>query len=182
MGKRSSIQALDPRVQEAVNAAVRAGKTIDEIVTLIVGEGAEASRSAVGRYVKSAREQMRDYTYAQDMAKLWVERMGSEPEGDVARLMPHMLRTLAFQTMSQMQPDEEKGKTAKPMDLMLLGKAIEHINKAEKTNIEKESKLMELVKARAQKASENVSKLARKGGLSDEAIRQIEEQVLGISR
>ncbi|MDP3612732.1 MAG: DUF3486 family protein, partial [Rubrivivax sp.] len=58
----SSITQLDPKIKEAVDTAVREGRTsIDQLVELINSLGGEASRSAVGRYVKTANERMEEY-------------------------------------------------------------------------------------------------------------------------
>ena len=98
MAKRSSITQLDPRVREAVDAAIREGRaTIDDLVVLIGSYGATASRSSVGRYVKNATAQLNRYREAQEVAKVWIGKLADDPQSDVGRLLAEMLRTVAFQ-------------------------------------------------------------------------------------
>ena len=83
MARRSSVAKLDPRIRESVDRAIRENRaTIDDIVDKldgIMGEDAP-SRSAVGRYVKGAREQMQRYREAQEMAKVWVGKLEDDME------------------------------------------------------------------------------------------------------
>ncbi|MFM9902149.1 MAG: DUF3486 family protein [Polaromonas sp.] len=170
----SSITQLDPAIKQAVDTAVREGRaTIDEIVRLVEGLGGDASRSAVGRYVKNAREQLEDYRRAQEMAKVWIEKIGKEPEGDVGRLVSEMLKVQAYKTMGSM--DE-----ASPQDLMFLGKAIKDVTSADKLAVDKELAIRKLIATEAAKVATEVVKTAKKAGLSDETVELIRTQILGI--
>lgn len=128
MGRKSTIAQLDPRIREAVDAAIRDGRaTIQDIVDLIREMGGAVSHSAAGRYKQNAEAQMGRYREAQEVAKVWVDRLEAEPQGDVARLLPEMLRTIAFQVLGEMGNKEEG---PEPMDLMLLAKSLDHLGKA----------------------------------------------------
>src|SRR5437868_3267674 len=84
----SSITQLDPSIKEAVDTAIREGRlTIEQIVALIKDKGGDVSRSAAGRYVKNAKERMEDYRQAQQVAAVWVDKLGKEPEGDIGRMV-----------------------------------------------------------------------------------------------
>lgn len=125
-GRPSSITRLEEPLQAEVNRLVRAGWTIDDIKASLAELGADVSRSAVGRYVKSARESMETYRQGQEVAKVWLDKLESDPQGDVARLLPEMLRALAFSTISQM--GTEGAKQVKPMEVMLLAKALKDLS------------------------------------------------------
>ena len=130
--KKSSITLLDPRVRDAVDAAIREGRaTTDELVLLIKSHGQKASRSAVGRYMKNATDQMRTYREAQEVAKVWIGKINDEPEGDMGRLVAEMLRTVAYQTVGAMNDEKNPKSNAKPMDVMLLAKALDHLSASE---------------------------------------------------
>jgi hypothetical protein len=88
MGRRSTVSRFPEPIVTQVNQLIRDGHTIDEIVATLQGMGADVSRSAMGRYVKSARESMEKYRQAQEVAKVWVDKLETEPSGDVARLLP----------------------------------------------------------------------------------------------
>lgn len=170
----SSITALDPKIKDAVDAAIREGRlTIDAIVRLIEQEGGDASRSAVGRYVKNAKERMEDYRKAQSMAAVWVDKLGKEPEGDIGRMVLEMLKLVAFKTVGNIEE-------AAPEDLMFLGKAMKDIAGSDKLIVDREINLRKLVAARAAEVAASVAKTAKKAGLSDETINVIRSEILGI--
>lgn len=172
--RKSSIDTLAPAIKTAVNGAIREGRaTIDEIVAIINAMGGEASRSAVGRYVQAQNVQLGKYRQAQEIAKVWVEKIGSEPEGDVGRLLIQMLRTVSFNTISNMDEVD-------PQDLMFLSKAIKDISSADKTMVDREAAVRKLVAAQVVKAAEEVTKTVRQAGMSAETVDLIRSQILGI--
>jgi hypothetical protein len=131
MARKSSIKELDPRIREAVDQAIREGRaTIDDIVALIAQLGGEVSRSAVGRYKQRAENQMQKYREAQEVAKVWIGKLQADPEGDIGRLLAEMLRTVAFQSIGDME-------AASPMDMMLLAKALKDMAGADKLTAER---------------------------------------------
>lgn len=180
MGRKSTVGALPKELVEACNGLIRDGRTIDDILTALRELGAPVSRSAVGRYVKSARESMEKYRQAQEVAKVWVDKLEAEPSGDVARLLPEMLRTVAFQTLSTMG---EADKPAKAMDVMLLAKALRDIAGTQKTNIDTELQLRKLraeTKAKADAAAAAVEQMTRQAGMSEELVTTIRARILGV--
>lgn len=170
----SSITRLDPDIKAAVDAAVREGRaTIAEIVAIIKDKGSEASQSAVGRYVKNARERMEDYRQAQQIAAVWVDKLGNEPQGDVGRMLLEMLRVIAFKSIGDME-------TASPEDMMFLGKALKDIASADKLVVDREINRNKLLAAQAAKVATDVAKTAKKAGLTDETVELIRTKILGI--
>lgn len=175
--KTSTIAKLDPAIKAEVDKAIREGRaTLDDIVQLIKGMGAEASKSAVGRYAVNAKKQMETYRQAQEVSKVWVQQIGEAPEGDVGRLVVELVRMLAFKSISAMG-EEEKG--LEPEDLMFLAKAMKDLAGADKTAIDREinrQALQRQVKA----AAEVVTKVAKKNGLTADAVQTIRAEILGI--
>lgn len=175
MGRKSSITQLDPRIRDAVNDAVRDGRaTIDEILVLIKSMGGEVSRSAVGRHVKKATEQMKRYRDAQEVAKVWIAKLTDEPEGDVGRLVAEMVKTVAFQQLADMGESDKK---SGPMDLMLLAKAMDHVSRSQKVDADRQLKIRKEVLDQAAKKTEEVAKAK---GLSADTVDLIKRQILGI--
>jgi hypothetical protein len=171
----SSINQLPPSVKEAVDKAVREGRaTIDEILQLIDSMGGEASRSAVGRYVKNARERLEDYHQAQQIAAVWVDKLGKEPDGDIGRMLLEMLRVVAFKSIGDIDQ-------ASPEDLMFLGKALKDIAGADKLVVDREINLRKLIAAKAEKVAAEVATTAKKAGLSDDTIDLIKKKILGVA-
>lgn len=179
MGRRSSIVELPDEVRRVIDALVRDGRaTLDEILAhLRKLDLPKPSRSALGRYAKGARAQMARYREAQEVARVWIDKLEAEPEGDVGRLLPEMLRALAFQVMASIG-DDKAG--AAPMDVMLLAKALKDVGAASKANVDIELKLRE-VRSRAKAAAAEVTRAAIKAGLSEEAVEAIRSKILGIA-
>lgn len=176
MGRRSTVSRFPEPIVIQVNQLIRDGHTIDEIVATLQGMGADVSRSAMGRYVKSARESMEKYRQAQEVAKVWVDKLETEPSGDVARLLPEMLRAVAFQTLSTM------GEATDPVgsqDLMFLAKALKDVSSASRINVDTEL-LLRKVRDQAKAAAAEVTKTIKQAGLSDETVQQIKARILGI--
>lgn len=178
MARKSSIAQLDPRLRSAVDGLIREGRyTLDDIIahlaTLNGGE-APVSRSALGRYAQRAEEQMRRYREAQEVAKVWVEKFESEPDGDVARLLPEMLRSVAFQTLGSLGDREE---SADAQEVMFLAKAMKDLASADKLTTER---ILQIRQEVAKKAASEAVKQAKASGLSDEAADLIRQKILGV--
>jgi hypothetical protein len=179
MGQKSTVKKLDPRIREAVDKLVRDGRaTIDQIVDKLEGMlGEEApSRSAVGRYVKSAREQMKRYREAQELAKVWVGKLEEDPHGDVGRLLSEMLRTVAFQ---QLASAGDEGAQIDTKDIMFLAGAIKDLANADKVSLDRELRIRTEV---AKKAAEKAAEVAKRGGLSKDMVDNLRRELLGIAK
>lgn len=183
MGRRSSIEQLPKELAELCHRLIREGRTIHEITDALNGLDAEVSKSAVGRYVKGAREQMAHYREAQAVAGQWVSQLSENPGGDVSALLAEMLKTVAFRTLADIgSEDGPRGKDGKPkapnpMDIMLLAKAIRDMEASTKASIERREKIERQALERQTKAAE---KVAKKQGMSSEHWAQLRAQFLGI--
>ncbi len=171
---KSSVLMLEPRIKEAVDRAIREERaTLDEIVAMIEQMGGEASRSAVGRYAKNAREKLEKFREAQQLASVWIERMEEEPRGEVGQMVGQMLRTVLYQQLATMD-----GEKAGAMDLHFLARAIKDLASADKTMADRELRIRaETAKAAAAK----VDKIAKKGGLTAETVEQLKREILGVA-
>lgn len=183
MGRRSAISRLPREIREEVNRLLKGGATIDQVVAQLKGMDVEVSRSAVGRYRQDFERTGARIREAREIATVWVDRLGSEPEGDVGRLLIEMLRTIAFRTAM------EAGDAAEPMkpgDVMFLGRALRELEQAGKLSADRELKVREAVRkeveAKAGEAAKVVENIGKRAGLSVEMAAQIREQILGIPR
>ena len=180
MGRRSTVAALPAELVQACNGLIREGRTIAEILQALQSLGANVSRSAVGRYVKGARDAMEKYRQAQEVAKVWVDKLEAEPGGDVARLLPEMLRVVAWQSLSELG---EAQQPVKAMDVMLLARALKDLAGANKTHVDVElqlRRLREQVRAQADAAARKVESMTRQAGMSDELVASIRQRILGV--
>ncbi len=171
MGRQSSIKRLDPRVREAVDGAIREGRaTIDSIVALLVGMGAEISRSAVGRYKQRAETQMQKYREAQEVAKVWIGKLQAEPEGDVGRLLAEMLRTVAYQSIGDLE-------SATPQDMMFLARTLKDLAGADKLTAER---ILTIRQESIREAADKAATVAKAKGLSAATVAELRKEILGV--
>lgn len=177
MGQKSSIKKLDPRIRQAVDSAIREDRaTIDQLVDMIEGMGGEASRSAVGRYKQTAERQMAKFRQAQEISKLWIGRLEDDPTSDVGRLLSEMLRTVAWQTISQFDENEEG---ANPNELMFTAKAIKELAQADKISADREMKIRASV---VKEIAETVEETASAAGMTADTVKAIKAQILGVGK
>ncbi len=177
MGGASKIRRLDPAVREQIDRLIRNGHTINQItdhLALLLDEAAPA-RSSVGRYVQNARKQMEKYQQAQDLARVWVNRIEEEPDGDVGRLLSEMLRTVAYQAIGTL---DESDDGVRPGDVMMLARAIKDLSSADKTRADQVLKIRKELMA---KAAASIERVAGKRGLSEETIQELRRDILGMS-
>ncbi len=178
MAARSSIARLPKDLADLCHRLIREGRTIHEITDKLNELDADVSKSAVGRYVKSAREQMERYREAQVVAGQWVAQLGENPSGDVGALLAEMLKTVAFQSLASMgdaQGEDAAGaKPPKPMDIMLLAKAIRDLEATSKANIERREKIE---RAAIERAAKKAGEVGERVGLSQATIDEIQKEL-----
>lgn len=181
MARRSSIEDLPKETQERLADLIREGWTLDEITKVLTDMGAQVSRSAVGRYVQRQSMAMLRYQEAQAVAKVWVDRIEAEPDGDVARLLPQMLSAVAFSTIDAMS-DSEEGAAA--MDVRLMAAAIKDLSGAKMSQAQLELKMREVREQERRKALEDAAKVvgeaARAQGMDEEQVDFWRRKVLGV--
>ena len=185
MARRSSIEQLPAEIRDVCLRLIRDGRTIHEITAALNELDAEVSKSAVGRYVKNTRALMQRHLAAQDIAGRLVSQLGENPQGDVGALLAEMLKTIAFQLMADMGSDDDSELDAdtaaelraKPMDIMLLAKGLDHLERAGAVGFKRRLEIERLALARQAKAAESV---AAQQGLTAAQWAAIRSEFLGI--
>lgn len=177
----SSIQRLPLPVKKAIDDALKTGRfTLDEIRSAITREfGAELvpSRSALGRYSQRFEDVGRRMRESREVASVWAERLGSEPQGDIGKLVMEMLRTLAFDaTMDLQEPDEEGRVQLDPKAINSLALAMQRLEAAGKWNLQREQAMRDAI---ATEVEDKLAKGPRK--LDAEALALVRKAVRGES-
>lgn len=182
-GKKStsSIQRLPPPVKTAIDEALKSGRyTLDEIRRAIANEfGAELapSRSSLGRYSQNFEKFGERLRESREVARVWAERLGNEPEGDVGKLVMELLRTMAFDaTLALQEPDDEGKVQLDPKSINTLALAMQRLEAAGKWNIEREKAMREAI---VKDVEDTLSKGPRK--LDAEALALVRKAVRGES-
>jgi hypothetical protein len=184
MARTPKIRRWPQALRDTLDELVRAGRTIEEILATLQSIGApDVSRATVGRWKQRAEQNFARYREAQEVAGAWVTKLGAEPGSDVGRLLQEILKTLAFQTMSDMGDGE---KSVEARDLMFLAKALRDLSGAQKTSVDTEAQLRKAADIEMQKrtaaAADVAVKEAKKAGLSAETTEQMRNILLnGIS-
>lgn len=176
MAPRSSIE-MDPRLKEAADEAIRRGGTIDEILDALQAIGGDVSRSAVGRYAFKTRATMAKLKEAREIAAVWADKLGSEPEGDVGQLVGQVLHAVAFsqaQQMADADPTDREGPG--PREVMFLAGALKDIASAQKINADR---VLKIRKETATKAAAEVEKVAKATGVTADTIAKLRAAVIG---
>lgn len=146
MNRKSSIDKLDPRVKELIDELLRDGRhTLDEIKQQISAEYPEAqqpSRSSLGRYSQHIDKIGQRLRESREVAKVWADRLGNEPQGDIGKMVMELLRTLSFDVALEMsEPDEEGKTTLDPKAIGALALAMQRLETAGKFNLQREKEM-----------------------------------------
>lgn len=178
MGGKSSIAQLEEPVRVAVDAAIKRGATIDQIVLMLQGLGADVSRSAVGRYSKQYAEVARRQRELSSVARAFASEFG-DAEGLEGRLLIQQATAIATRMALNQADNDDPNLSMK--ELMELGRAVKDITAAAKIDIEREAKIRTeaAVKARQQAASA-ADRAGKAAGASPETLAAIRQEILGI--
>ncbi len=147
---KSSIDRLPPPVKQRIEDLLKQDQhTLDELIQVLQSEFPSQpppSRSSLGRYSKRFEEVGRKIRESREVAKVWAERLGNEPEGDIGKLVMEILRTLAFDaTMAMQEPDDDGQVQLDPAAINKLALAMQRLEAAGKWNIQREEKMRESI-------------------------------------
>lgn len=184
MAGRSSIDRLAPAVRERLDAEIRRGATIDEIVGMLLdlqsrGQLAESpSRSAVGRYSQQYRQLAARQRDMASVAKAFAGEFGDADDLQ-GRLMIQLVTSLITRVAMSAAEDEEVELDVK--ELHFLARAVKDATSASKTDVDREKTIRaeEAKRARAAAAADAES-AAKAAGASPETIDLIKRRILGI--
>lgn len=179
----SSIDRLPEEIREAIAQAKRAGRTIDEITDHVRQLGADVSRSAVGRHVKTLAEIGDEMRQTQEWARFLVEEFGDVTDDRVGRASIAMLQS----TLLRLQTERPLDADGQPVTLSVgeakeLSLALQRLISAQRMDAERQLKLKrEAREEMAREAATAVEKVAkREGGLTKDTIDAIKAEILGM--
>lgn len=136
-------------------------------------QGFEVSKSAIGRHSQKIKRRLNAIQTATESAKILSENVADD-EGAMNDAVLRMIQERVFTALVDMEDVEvsDIGSLAK------LGKVIAPLVNASIKQKEYQVKVRE----KAELAAKSVADTARSGGLSEETVRMIESQILGITR
>lgn len=180
MAGRSTLERLPKALRKEVDRMVRDGATIDEITDALQEQYASdaPSRSAVGRYTQRVRAAAAKLRESRELARVWVQEIGEQPDGDVGRLMVQLLQGLVSEEL--MRRSEAPGET-KLDDLKALAQTIRATAESGRLATQ-QADLIER-RAREKLEREQQDKLAaagKRGEITPETLQQIRRQLYGL--
>ncbi len=180
MGRRSKLDDMPEEIRAEFFRLVRARHTIAEIREHLAKLEEPVSNGAAGRMVKNAREFLMRREEADKHAETWARELGERPRGDMGVMLTEMLQLITYNTIGLIETGKEKDgekKSAKPMEIMMLAKAMQSLESTAKASTERREKIERLVLERQVKVAQSAAKSA---GVSDEAFEVIRAKFLGI--
>lgn len=166
--RHSSVSKLPQELFEAVNSLLVEGVTYGEIVEFLREKGHTVSRSAVGRYGKDFLSKLEQIKLLEDQARTIVS------EGGTPMAMEEALSKLI--TADMMKRMLEGG--LKPIDVNFIAQSFARL---QSSSVQRESWKATVEKDK-KRVTKNIDKICRKNGISQDVLRAIEQEVLGIAR
>ena len=181
MAARSSIELLPEEVRHALERRLAESgfANYTELTEWLKSQGFEISRSAVHRFGQKVERRFASIKASTEAARLIAD--GAADEGDTrSEALMAMLQTELFDALVEIgEIDDENLSPVDRFGLMAgAAKNIALLTSASAKLKEYQAK----VKSRVESAAVEVSKAAKKGGLSDEVAEEIRKKILGIAQ
>jgi len=153
MSRQSTITMLPPDILEMLQELLRDPRCTQLAATAKINAILEAdghpervTKSAVNRYSQRMEEVGARMRQSREVAKMWIGKLGNQPQGEVGKLLNEMIRTLAFEATMQAAEGDEPVSPAMLKDLAL---AVQRLESAANMNQEREKKIREEERERA---------------------------------
>ena len=180
MGHQSAIDQLsDLHREQLTRRLTQSGFTgYDDLTQWLSDLGYQISKSSVHRYGQKL-EQKLSAVQASTMAAMEIAKAAPDDADVRSQAVMSLIQTELFNAFVELQAanDEDADPAQRIAMLAAAGKGIASIMQAS-TN---QKKWQAEVAKRTQVAAESASKIASKGGLSEQAVQEIRAAILGIS-
>lgn len=181
----SNIDKMPPEAREALNAWLRdPGVSQEEITTRTnallaeIGVDFRISKTSVNRYSQRMEKIGAKLRQSREVAEMWIANLGSQPQGQLGKLINEMIRTMCFETGAALA---ESGDPVPPKVLKELALAVQRLESAANMNEERERKIRAAERQRViEEAASRVDDVGKHGGMTRESIDTIKREILGI--
>jgi hypothetical protein len=189
MARPSSIDRLPPEIRAEIGRLRGEGHTIDAILSHLADMRSHVavSRSALGRHIKGLDKIGEKMRQSRTVAEALVRELGDAPESRTARLNIELLHSAVMDLFMKAADGEDVHKAGQaaldgdPEGVMMLAKALDHLGRASKSNVEfialAEKRAAEKAKQESFAAVEDVAKDA---GLSGATVEMIKAKIFGV--
>ncbi len=173
MPKRSAVEALPKAVKEWLDRELVEGNFsgYERIAAALKTRGFDLSKSAVHRYGSAFEQRLQTLKLASEQAKAIVNA-SPDDDGAVSEALMRLVQEKLFQVMLDFQIDPDK-----PLNIASAAKAIAELSRATVG----QKKWQAETRDKARLAADTVTQVAKKGGLTAEAVETIRREILGIA-
>ena len=188
MARASSIDQLPDLIRSEIGRLRMQGATLDQILEHLQQLTPKApSRSALHRHVQGMERIGEKMRRSRDVATALVRELGDAPESTAARINIELMHTAVLDLFMKAADGADvhaAGSDAlngDPEGVMMLAKALDHLARASKTNIDfvAAAELRAAVKAKKE-AAVAVESVARERGISGDTIEAIKRGIFGV--
>ncbi|MDP1962403.1 MAG: DUF3486 family protein [Reyranella sp.] len=179
----STIDRLPEAVRDRIAQLRRDGRTIDEIMEALERLGAEVSRSALGRHVKTLAEVGDDMRRAETMARFVVDRFGEDSDERVGRANMRILQAAILELLTE-RPTDEDGSPVRldAGEAKALSLTLQRLVASQRVDADRQLKLKaEARRDAAQDAATAATAVAHAQGLTKATADAIRASILGIA-
>lgn len=187
MGRRpSSIDQLPEDIRDQLNAWLRDGRLTQRQITAMTnaaladaGEDQRVTKSSINRYAQRMEDVGAKLRESREVAKMWIDRLGAQPQGEIGHLINETARTLAFDVTSilaegEMTAEALPGTLAMLKDLAL---TMQRLEKASSENVKREA---EIRRQEREKIADEVGEEAIARGFDEKEAAFWRGKVLGV--
>jgi molybdopterin converting factor small subunit len=173
MGRKSTIVRAAAPVKAAIDRALKDDRlTLDEILEYLREQYPEEklpSRSAIGRYKQNFDELAKELKEAREIAGVWAQKLGEDPEHDIGKVTIEMLSTLSYRVSQSMM---RSGEDIDAKSVSALARAQQYIEDAGRMSLDREIKVRRAALEAAAKRAEKAAKKSGASATSIDAMRQ----------
>ena len=186
MGRKSSVSRLPMEVKSYIEAMLATGgQTLDELIADLrerfpaeAHAGELPSRSALHRYGSKLDRRLSAIRASTEAAKLIQAQAGDDQDAR-SEAVTALVQTELFDAILQLQEADDP--EADPADRVgMLSAAAKNIATLTRSSVGLKKFQLE-VRAKAEAAAATVEKIAKKGGLSADAVASIKREILGVA-
>ena len=185
MPRKGSVDRLPPAIRARIGELLET-HTLDQVMAHLEEMQVDVSRSALGRYSKRMATAGEKLRRSRSVAEALVRRYGEQPESKVAKLnieLVHGAILDLFMAAEEGEEDEEGGAkpVINPAAAMQVAKALEHLTKASRHDVEFIEKAERRAAEKATKdAATAVERVAKERGIGKETLDAIKAGIFGV--
>lgn len=185
MPRPSSVSKLPHEIRDEIGRLRGEGFSLDEILAALRElHATKISRSALGRHIQNMDRLGVKLRQSRGVAEALVRQFGEEPASRTAQVNIELLHSAILDLYLAGEASDEDGIAAlkgNPQGLMLLAKALDHLTKSAKADIENRKAIEERVeKGLRARAEKHVVNEAKKRGISAETARALMQGAFGV--